>query len=535
MKTKAKANKQFLLENEELRARIQEDQETLRAIRSGEVDALVVSGQEGEQVFTLRGAEHPYRVLVESMNEGALTMSSDGSILYANRRFAEMVGAPLEKIINSSIYNFIWPPHLENARALVEYGARGNARKEINLNNRDGILLPTYVSVSPSEVEGVSLVSAIVTDLTEQELNQTIVAAERLSRSILEQALEVILVCDSHGRIIRCSQSARDLCGKNVLFQSFDTVFHLEFKRKQRPRGGVSAVSSFLSTKKTVRGREVTFKRDDGQVYDLLLSAGPLYDEQGIRLGFVVMLVDMTKHRQMEKELRRSKDHLELRVKARTEELRNLSAKLLVAQEEERRRIALEIHDGISQHWVLVKLRVEETFKYLDEEERTAAGDILSLIQLGLEESRRIQMKLRPALLDQLGIVATIGWHCREFQKAHSDIHIEMKITVQEDEIPVVLKTVVYRIIQEALSNAAKHSKANLVNLTLEKKPGTIELVIQDNGQGFDFDAATSLGSLESGLGITGMSERAHLSGGTFAIESVKGVGTTVHLSWPVS
>jgi signal transduction histidine kinase len=176
-----------------------------------------------------------------------------------------------------------------------------------------------------------------------------------------------------------------------------------------------------------------------------------------------------------------------------------------------------------------------KTLKHLDEEKATTLEDILPLIQMGLEESRRIQMKLRPALLDQLGILATISWYCREFQKAHSGIHIETKITLQEDEIPGGLKTVLYRVMQEALSNISKHSKGNLVNLSLEKKEGTIEFIIQDNGQGFDSDVALSLKGSKSGLGLVSMKERTHLSGGIFAIESVKGVGTTIHASWPVS
>jgi signal transduction histidine kinase len=144
-------------------------------------------------------------------------------------------------------------------------------------------------------------------------------------------------------------------------------------------------------------------------------------------------------------------------------------------------------------------------------------------------------MKLRPALLDQVGILATISWHCREFQKAHPAIHIETKITLQEDEIPAALKTVLYRVVQEALNNISRHSKGNLVNITLEKNEGTIEFIIQDNGQGFDPDAALSIKDSEGGLGLMGMKERTHLSGGTFAVESVKGVGTTIHALWPVS
>ena len=99
-----------------------EAEETLRAIRGGEVDALVVSTAEGDRVFTLMGAEHPYRVMVETMNEGAITLASDGTILYCNQLFADIVKGSLEKVIGSSIYQYISSKDLQLFEALVEQG-----------------------------------------------------------------------------------------------------------------------------------------------------------------------------------------------------------------------------------------------------------------------------------------------------------------------------------------------------------------------------------------------------------------------------
>lgn len=97
------------------------------------------------------------------------------------------------------------------------------------------------------------------------------------------------------------------------------------------------------------------------------------------------------------------------------------------------------------------------------------------------------------------------------------------------------VKTVIYRIMQEALNNISKHSKANLVNLTLQKEEDTIGFIIQDHGQGFHLNAVYSLKGSEKGLGLAGMKERTLLSGGSFAIESTQGIGTTIRASWPVS
>ena len=156
-------------------------------------------------------------------------------------------------------------------------------------------------------------------------------------------------------------------------------------------------------------------------------------------------------------------------------------------------------------------------------------------IQVGMEETRRIQMNLRPPLLDDLGILATIIWVCREFQKAHPDIRLETKISVEEHEVSSDVKTVVYRLTQEALNNIAKHSKADFVNLSLGKKQGKIEFTIQDNGQGFDLSEILCQKSYERGIGLAGMEERAQFSGGNLSIESVKGAGTTIQATWPIT
>jgi signal transduction histidine kinase len=143
-------------------------------------------------------------------------------------------------------------------------------------------------------------------------------------------------------------------------------------------------------------------------------------------------------------------------------------------------------------------------------------------------------MDLRPSILDDLGILATISWFCREFQTTFPSISIETQINIQEDEVPDSLKTVIFRIMQEALNNVAKHGKADLIRLTLWKNDDKIELVIQDNGQGFNLPEVLAMDSSRRGLGLASMRERSELSGGSLAIESTPGKGTTVKAEWPI-
>ncbi len=136
-------------------------------------------------------------------------------------------------------------------------------------------------------------------------------------------------------------------------------------------------------------------------------------------------------------------------------------------------------------------------------------------------------------MLDDLGILATINWFCREFRVIYSNVRIEKQIDVQENEVPEPLKMVIFRVLQEAMNNIVKHSDADLVRLCFKKTDATIWLTIEDNGRGFDLEGALSLNSSEKGFGITSMKERTELAGGSFAIESTPGAGTVVRASWP--
>jgi len=205
--------RQLLLEMKELRSRLREAEETLRVIRSGEVDALVVSGPQGDQVFTLKGADHTYRTLIEEMKEGAITLMADGTILYGNKRFAEMLKTPLEKVIGSSIHRFVAFEAKLMGRALLKKAIKGHSEGELTLSVGDGTLIPVYVTLNTVQLDDVSILCMVATDLTQQRRTEEIVASERLARSIFDQAGEIIVVCDENGQIIRANKMACQLCG----------------------------------------------------------------------------------------------------------------------------------------------------------------------------------------------------------------------------------------------------------------------------------------------------------------------------------
>ena len=217
--------------------------------------------------------------------------------------------------------------------------------------------------------------------------------------------------------------------------------------------------------------------------------------------------------------------------------LRQISLELLNAQEKERKLVAGEIHDSIGSSLSAIKFKVVTALTEVGDRspETTAAlQGLIPIVQGAIDESRRIQTNLRPSMLDDLGILVTVRWFCRQFESTYSKIRIRQSIEIEEREVPDFLKTVIFRVLQEGLNNIAKHSMANVVILSLRKADGAIKLAIRDNGQGFDLSKVLSPNSTDQGLGLKNMRERIELSGGSFEIESTKRKGTVLRAWWPI-
>ncbi|MEW6441824.1 MAG: MEDS domain-containing protein [bacterium] len=207
-------------------------------------------------------------------------------------------------------------------------------------------------------------------------------------------------------------------------------------------------------------------------------------------------------------------------------------ASLLNAHEHERKRIGWEIHDCIGQALSAVKYRVEDVLHQRSKSRMAALiKDVIPMLQQSVEEARRIQADLRPPVLDDLGIRAALSGLLRQFESTYPGVQVEKEMDDEVEHVPESLKTVIFRISQEALNNVAKHSGADLVVFYLTRRGSEVGLSIQDNGDGFAFTAESDA-SGRTGMGLSSMRERAELSGGTFTIHSAKGSGTTIKASW---
>ena len=297
---------------------------------------------------------------------------------------------------------------------------------------------------------------------------------------------------------------------------------------------------------------------------DAIIAEGGVYlirlkeMEEALRKSKEELRIRVEALEQAQKELRAARDELELRVKERTfelesankrleaeiaerkkigERLRHLSARLMEAQETERRNVALDLHDGLGGHLMAIKMALESKLddvkKGQPASESITMKEIKGLVKDCIRELGRIQHNLRPSVLDNLGIGPALRSLCREFQNQQKNIETSWKIEIDESYLSEELKTVIYRITQEAFTNAAKHSGAENMSLSLTHGQGNIQLKIKDDGCGFDTEKALSPDKVRQGIGLSSMEERCELLGGSFSIHSQEGKGTTIHASWP--
>ncbi len=170
----------------ELRARLAEAGDTLRAIRTGEVDAVMVAGKDGDQVFTLAGAEHAYRLPIESMNEGALTLTKDNMVLYANQCFARMVKRPLEQVTGGSFRRFLSSADAAKLRSIMERAAQSDTKIQVVLRAGDGSRMPIQISVREMGTDGSNraTIGMVVTDMTESRRTEEMLRA--LTRRVVQ-------------------------------------------------------------------------------------------------------------------------------------------------------------------------------------------------------------------------------------------------------------------------------------------------------------------------------------------------------------
>ncbi|MBW1999850.1 MAG: PAS domain-containing protein [Deltaproteobacteria bacterium] len=387
-----------------------------------------------------------------------------------------------------------------------------------------------------------------------QDKEEGLKESEEKYRRMMESTRDPVYICTQDYRVAYMNPAMIRRIGQDFTGEPCYRVIH-----------GMEEQCPWCVHDRVQRGEHVEntlLSPKDDRYY--LVSHFPLLSRDG-SISKMTVLTDITQRKLAEEALKREREELERRVRERTaellkinrelkqeveerkkiekalkesqKELRNLSARLIKVQEEERKRIANELHDSIAQNFAAIKFSLESKLDHMGEGAAPAGislETIISMVQKNIEEVRRIMNDLRPSVLDDLGILAAVRAHCREFGSVYSDLHIDLDTTIAEEDVPQTLKIVIYRVIQEGLNNVAKHSKADRALISIKKTDNAIELLIADNGIGFSPEGVLANNRLQGGLGLASMKERAELSGGRFSIWSEKDSGSTIRVTWEI-
>lgn len=325
--------------------------------------------------------------------------------------------------------------------------------------------------------------------------------------------------------------------------------------------------SWFLQSGATPPPLQLTLETADGQQLVWQLSISPLCQTADGRRLIIMVAVDVTQLRQIQRHLEVTTHRLKQEVIDKTADLdstinrlegeiahhkhtadalersrkhlKSISKRTLKVLEADRRTVSKELLDGIGASLAAIKFSLEEK-EIIREKNRGRLAQSLNqevaYLLATIKETKRISANLRPTMLDGLGLMATIEWYLRRFQRLHGNIRVDYRADIKEEDVPEVMKIIIYRIIQESLTNIQKHSEAKSVLLQMAFTDGkrSISTLIEDDGRGFDVNDVFSDKDPLSGYGLIAMRERCEIWGGSFHITSHPGQGTRINAILPV-
>lgn len=487
----------------------------------------------------LNWSEEKFWIVVDNAREGIFVVQNE-RFQFVNPRVVEILGHEPADLRSKPFTAFI---HEDDAQMVLDRyrrrvgGEDPPSRYPLRMIHRTGHMKWIEIHVNRVNWEGRPAVMGFLTDMSERvRAQEALRKSEEKCRTIIENIEDGYYEVDLPGNLTFFNDA---LC--KILGYPAEELMGLNFRGYADKANSERCYRIFNRVYKTglpTKEHNWEIIRRDGCRRIIEVSISLIISERGEPEGFRGTVRDITERKRTEKELRRHRYHLQDVIEERTQELRRANQRLLTAQENERKRVAQELHDGVGQCLTGIKLGLENAIRQA-ERERSAPSmksleALIPVIRGAMEEVRRISMDLRPYMLDDLGILATIKWCCREFETLCPQIRIVSDIEVEEKHIPGLLKVVVFRVLQEALSNIGRHAKADKVFLSLGMNSGNLRFVIRDNGVGIDGEALQSGHEDKRGFGLSSMKERVQLSGGTFLVETCVGKGTAIEACWKV-
>ncbi|MBI4525411.1 MAG: PAS domain S-box protein [Deltaproteobacteria bacterium] len=497
--------------------------------------ALVDGAAERERAGeTLRRSQERYRTMADALPVLVWQSGTDKLCTYFNRGWLEFTGRTMEQELGNGWVEGIHPDDLR--RCLDTYNSAFDRREpfvvEYRLRHRSGEyrwILDRGAPQFSSDGTFLGYIGGAVDTHDRKQAEQALRESEQQVRHALEfnQAVmanmaEGFYTLDSRGLVTYMNPAAERLFGwrsAELLGRKMHDMTHYQHPDGSPFPADECAGLQVLQNGKVLSDYEEVFIRKDGTFFPVVSSFSPIKSE-GVIVGLVVVFRDMTAEKRAEEALHRSR-----------EELRALAARLQAAREEERTQLARDIHDELSGTLTALKMdlsllpdRVAKDHSLFLEKLSSMSG----LVDRTLDRVHTIVTELRPAVLDKFGLVAAIEWQTGEFQD-RSGIACQTHLPTEEIPLEPERSTAVFRILQEALTNVARHANASKVVVDLRSEAGSLILEVRDNGKGIDENAIYAHNS----MGMLSMRERALSFGGKTEVTRLPEGGTLVSVRIP--
>ena len=474
--------------------------------------------------YALQDSEERFRQMADNIQEVFWMSTADKTkIIYVSPAYEKIWGQSCTSLYDSP-ENWIKAVHPDDRKGVAESAitkqATGEYDEVYRITRPDGSIRWVQDRAFPiHDASGkIYRIVGIADDITKRkEAWDALGESEARKRAIMQAALDGIITIDHEGRMVELNSAAEKIFGQSqskLIGENVLEVIPASFK----PWFKNGLINCFAGVKGPIQGSRIEMPalRTDGShffaeftITQIRLLGHPM---------FTLYIRDITKHKHAEAELR------------------SLPQRIIKAQEDERSRIARELHDGINQMIASVKMRLRKVEEGLPDL-KPAAREILrrcdSLLVKVLEENRRIAHNLRPAELDQLGLTAACRSFCSDVQ-SRTSLKFQYRFIPFSQRLSPAIELNLFRIVQEAINNIEKYAQAKSVKLQIQFVKHSLVLKIQDDGNGFDAKNLKSEGKMLHGLGLTNMRERALSLGGTCEITSQLGVGTTIIVRVPV-
>jgi PAS domain S-box-containing protein len=492
-----------------------------RTVKTYGVNQDITERKQAEEV--LRSSQEMFqKAFHASPNTMVIHNLSEGRHIDVNESFLRVVDYRREEVIGRTALELgLWWDLAQRDEYLRILREKKSVRDlEVCIRKKSGEASTLLLSAEIIEVAGQDCVILIGKDITKRkQAERDLRESEEKYHSLFTRSRDAILLTMPDGSILDANPAACEMFGRSL--EEIQSVGRKDLVDMTDPRLNVAL------SKRARRGTamaEITMLRANGEKFPVEISSTVFVDESGQQKTSMI-IHDITERKKAEEELRVSRG-----------QMRALAARLQAVREEERTDIAREIHDELG--GALTGLRID--FSFLEraastiENETvrtsflTGIGSMVKSIDATIQTMRTISMKLRPGVLDDLGLVAALEWQLKDFEK-RSGIRCEFVPPVEDISLDADLSTALFRIVQEALTNVARHSGATEVIVRLRVDADSSALEVEDNGKGIEKEKALGKDS----LGLLGMRERVQMFGGRISVTGTPGICTKVTVEIP--